>query len=168
MVRIALAVGLVAVLFVAVTVRVFVCPSYPAPTSADAIVILGGDGNRYQAAATLAAERMAPVVVVSSERGLGRCEDRLDPARIICFTPEPFSTQGEARFVADLARENGWQHLILVTSVSQSSRARTRFERCFQGQLDVIAVTPTGLRLVRDVIYEWGATSKALVFERAC
>ena len=57
--------------------------------------------------------------------------------------------------------------MIVVTSTAQATRARLRIDRCFQGDLDVVTVQPD-FALVRDVVYEWGATLKALVLQRSC
>jgi uncharacterized SAM-binding protein YcdF (DUF218 family) len=166
--RLALLIGLVVLVMAAITARYFVWPSLPTPTQADAIVILGGPGDRFNTGARLARQGLAPVVVASSDRNSGGCPGTLTEVPVMCFTPDPYSTRGEARYVADLAREKGWHHLILVTSVGQATRAELRLERCFDGDIDVVAVRPVGLRVVRDAIYEWGATFKALLLERGC
>ncbi len=168
LIRLALVLGLIAVIVAAITARYFVWPSVGTPTTADAVVVLGGPGDRYNTGARLVREGLAPVMVASSDRDSGDCPGTMTDVPIICFTPDPYSTRGEARYVADLARERGWHHLIVVTSVGQASRAQLRLERCFDGDIDVVAVRPVGLRVVRDAIYEWGATFKALVLEPDC
>jgi uncharacterized SAM-binding protein YcdF (DUF218 family) len=168
LIRFALVAALVAVVVVAVTARYFVWPSLARPTAADAVVVLGGPGDRFNTGAQLVREGLAPVLVASTDRDSGACPSATPDVTIICFTPEPYSTRGEAEHVASLAREHGWDHVIVVTSVGQASRAQLRLERCFPGDIDVVAVRPVGLRVVRDAIYEWGATLKALVLERSC
>ncbi|MGZ4693272.1 MAG: YdcF family protein [Acidimicrobiales bacterium] len=167
-IRLALAFGAVALVIAAVTAHYFVWPALGTPTPADAVVVLGGPGDRYNTGARLVRQGLAPVMVASSDRDSGSCPGTMNDVAIICFTPDPYSTRGEARYVADLAREKGWTHVILVTSVGQASRAQLRLERCFPGDIDVVAVRPVGLRVVRDAIYEWGANFKALVLERGC
>jgi uncharacterized SAM-binding protein YcdF (DUF218 family) len=167
-IRLALALGLLAVVMAGITARYFVWPSLGSPTTADAVIVLGGPGDRYNTGARLVRQGLAPVMVASSDRNSGGCPGTMDDVPIICFTPDPYSTRGEARYVADLARDKGWSHLIVVTSVGQASRAQLRLERCFDGDVDVVAVRPVGLRVVRDAIYEWGANFKALVLERGC
>lgn len=167
-VRLALVVGALAVVVGVVSARYFVWPTNDQPTPADAIVVLGGDGERYNAGAGLAQAGMAPVMVMSTDSSSVGCPGTLTAVPVICFVPDPYTTQGEARYIADLARERGWQHLIVVTSAPQSERAALRLERCFHGQVDVQTVDVGKARMVRDVIYEWGATAKALVLERDC
>ena len=168
-VRIALGLGALAVILGGlVSARYFVWPSEDRPTPADAIVVLGGDGERYNAGAGLAQAGMAPLMVMSTDSSSVGCPGTLTAVPVLCFVPDPYSTQGEARYIADLARERGWHHVILVTSAPQSTRAVMRLQRCFPGQIDVETVDVGRVRMVRDVLYEWGATAKALLFERDC
>jgi len=167
-IRLGIAFVVLAAVIAGVTARYFVWPSLASPTPADAVIVLGGPGDRYNTGARLVRQGLAPVMVASSDRSSGGCPGTMDDVPIICFTPDPYSTRGEARYVADLARERGWNHVIIVTSVGQASRAQLRLERCFDGDIDVVAVRPVGLRVVRDAIYEWGANFKALVLERDC
>ncbi len=168
MTRTAVTLGVLALLFAAVSARLFVWPSTRPATPADAIVILGGDGERYNMGAWLAQNGTAPVVVMSTDSDSVGCPGTLTAVPVMCFVPDPYSTRGEARYIADLARERGWHHLIVVTSAPQSTRAVLRLQRCFSGDIDVATVDVGKVRLVRDVLYEWGAMAKALLFERGC
>jgi uncharacterized SAM-binding protein YcdF (DUF218 family) len=159
--------GLV-VVFGLVSARLFVWPPQGRPTPADAIVVLGGDGGRFDAGARLALDGFAPVMVVSSDRNSGTCPGTLPTIELICFGPDPFTTRGEARYVADLAAARGWQHVIVVTSTAQGPRARLRIERCYHDRFEIQTVRPDARRMVRDVFYEWGALAKALTVERGC
>jgi hypothetical protein len=136
---------------------------------ADAILVMGGPGPRLQVALELAKEHAAPVMLVSvaSVRWDWPNFD-LSGVRVECFRPDPFSTQGEARYAASQARLRGWQSLIVVSSVPQSTRARLRVKRCFDGTVKVVAARPSPARWAYGVIYEWGALTKALVWQRSC
>lgn len=156
----------------AATVRLFVLPERGMPSRVDAIVMLNGPGGRLDTALGLAWAHRAPYVVISRgspDFGHGSsCAPRIPHETFICFDPDPSTTKGEAEFVGRLARRYGWHSLVLVTTTPQVSRGRLRVERCFAGP--VYAVT-TPIRLSRwpyAIAYEWGATIKALVWQRAC
>ncbi|WP_157575018.1 YdcF family protein [Jiangella muralis] len=153
---------------IAVELRLFVFPPADTPSRADAVVILGGPGDRLGRGWDLARDDVAPVVVtfVPDPR---LCEPLDDDPEEICLTPEPSTTRGEARMVAELARERGWDHLVVVTAASQAERARIRLERCFDGDLDLVTVREDGLaQQVYRVLYENIAMIKALAFQRDC
>lgn len=148
--------------------RLFVFPPADSPSRADAIVILGGPGDRIGRGWDLARDDVAPVVVtfVPDPR---LCEPLDADPEEICLTPEPSTTRGEARMIAELARERGWDHLVVVTAASQAVRARIRLERCFDGRLDLVTVREGGLaQQLYRVLYENGAMIKALTVQRDC
>lgn len=162
----------VVLLLVAVLVveyRLFVSPPTDTPTRADAVVVLGGPGDRMGRGWDLAGDDgLAPAIVVFLEDP-GLCEPLDDDPEEICLTPEPATTRGEARMVAELARDRGWDHLVVVTAASPSVRARIRLERCFDGRLDMVTVREDDLAMqVYRVGYENAAMIKALVFQRGC
>jgi uncharacterized SAM-binding protein YcdF (DUF218 family) len=136
---------------------------------ADAILVMGGPGPRLQVALELAKEHAAPVMLVSVASVRWNCPSLDVPGvRVECFRPDPFTTQGEARYVAGQARVHGWHSLIVVSSVPQSTRARLRVERCFHGTVKVVGARPSLASWTYGVIYEWGALVKALVWQRSC
>src|SRR5579862_9859505 len=129
--------------FSALSAWLFVFPSTGMPARADAIVVLGGSGNRLDLGYELAHEDKAPYLVLSL--GLpwvppGACEGgRVDQVKVICFRPDPDTTQGEARAAAKLAEQYGWKSMVLVTTKDQVWRAHLRFARCYSGQLYGVA-----------------------------
>jgi uncharacterized SAM-binding protein YcdF (DUF218 family) len=169
--RVLVAVAVVA--FSALTVRLFVWPDLPPlPEHADAIVQLGGPGNRRSVALNLARDGRAPVVAISvsdDEINTSWCEEgRLWDVPVICFKPDPYSTRGEARWIADAAQQYGWHSVILVATKDQAWRASVRVRRCFDGSLAVAtARLPIYLWPVQ-VSYQWVATAKAYTYETAC
>ena len=88
--------------------------------------------------------------------------------RLECFRPDPLSTMGEARYAAEQAREHGWHSLIVVASLAQATRARLRMKRCFSGSVQVVVAPLPAATMAYDVLYEWGATAKALIWQRSC
>jgi hypothetical protein len=136
---------------------------------ADAILVMGGPGPRLQVALKLAKEHAAPVMLVSVASERWNCPDLGVPGvRVECFRPDPFSTQGEARYAGEQARLHDWQSLIVVSSVPQATRARLRVRRCFPGSVKVVAARPSIATWAYGVIYEWGALAKALLWQRSC
>lgn len=136
---------------------------------ADAILVMGGPGPRMLVAYKLASEHAAPMMLVSVASVRWNCPYLDEPGvKLQCFRPDPFSTQGEARYAADQARIHGWHSLIVVSSVPQATRARLRVQRCFHGTVKVVAARPSLASWAYGVIYEWGALTKALVWQRSC
>jgi hypothetical protein len=156
----------------AATVRLFIWPDRGMPARVSAIVMLNGPGDRLDTALDLAWQHRAPFVVIargSAFFGHGSvCAPRIPKVHVICFDPNPATTKGEAEFAGRLAMRYHWQSVVLVTATSQDSRARLRMERCFTGPVYVMT-TPLPLsRWPYELAYEWGATVKALIFQRSC
>ena len=162
---------LVLVVLVAMTCRLFVWPALDPLNGlhADAILVLGGPGPRLQLAEDLAREHAAPLILVSVASVQWNCP-RVDLGRTVvqCFRPDPFSTQGEARYAGEEARRHRWGSIIVVTSTPQATRARIRVERCFSGTVKVVAARPSLADWAYGVLYEWGALAKALLWQTSC
>ena len=159
-------------LFAGTTAHLFVWPDLPpVPPRVDAIILLGGPGDRDEAAAALARAHAAPVLVQSIwDPGArpDRCLHDLPGVTVVCFHPRPDTTQGEAEYLGQLARQRDWHSVILVATTDQAWRARLRFTRCFGGDVYVSTAPLPPLLWFRQIPYQWAATVKALVFERAC
>lgn len=139
---------------------------------ADAVLVLAGQKKRLPVALELVERGVAPVLVISD--GLDprwTQANRLcrfgDPERILCPRPEPYSTRGEARLAARLARERGWDSLVVVSSRFHLFRARLLFERCFAGRLGFVGSPNPGWRLPLAVAFEWAKLGVATV-RRSC
>lgn len=163
--------ALVVALVLALTARLFVWPA-DNPLSgvhADAVLVMNGPGPRWRIAAQLVAERAAPVVLVSTGSTRWDCPRLAAPGVMEqCFRPDPFDTRGEARYGAEQAEAHGWHSLIVVTSTAQATRARLMVERCFSGSVKLVVAQPSLPTWAYEVVYEWGALAKALVWERGC
>jgi uncharacterized SAM-binding protein YcdF (DUF218 family) len=155
---------LVSVLFVTASLRLFVWPPSGTPAKVDAIVSLAGNKNRLSTALALARHGYARTVLVSVVPGQGEpCPPSTSVIRVICFNPKPATTRGEARFVGHVAAIHHWHRLIIVPGRSQVTRAEILFKRCYSGQLLVIPAHGPAGDVVYNVLYEWGATIKAMV-----
>ena len=172
----------VGVAFGGLTWRWFIHPPVDGPSPADAIVMFGGSGDRFERAVDLADKGFADTVVISDpyndEREASRFRwfCRNDGVRpdypvhdyeAICFDPQPQTTRGEARYVSELARERGWGRIVLVTTVDQATRARMLVGRCWDGEVETVVVPSDENRITR-VVYEWGALARATVQRRDC
>lgn len=158
-------------LFASLTARLFVWPAQDAVAGAhaDAVVVFNGPDPRLRVAVRLARERAAPIIFLSVSSVRWDCPPwRAPGVRLVCFTPVPATTQGEARFAAAQARANGWRRVIVVSSVPQDTRARLRLRRCFSGSVEVVTARPSLSEWPGQVLYEWGALLKALFLQRIC
>jgi uncharacterized SAM-binding protein YcdF (DUF218 family) len=157
-------------IFAVATGRLFVWPAQGVPARVDAIVVLGGPGDRLGRGLELAARDRAPVLAISEglEVPPSLCRPRSQATQVICFQPDPLTTQGEARAAARLARQYGWRSIVLVTTPDQDTRARIRFERCFGGGLYVVTTPLPASQWIYQLAYQWAATAKALVLQRSC
>lgn len=154
--------------FGALSARLFVFPARDTPQPADAVVVLGGTPYRVPKGLALVRAGWADHLVVSTPYG-APCPAQPPGVTVTCFAPDPSSTQGEARYVGELARRRGWRRIIVVSSIPQDTRARLRFQRCFAGEILMVPVGPTTLQgWAYDLIYEWGALAKAVVWQRSC
>lgn len=169
--RIGSAIVAAAIVAVAVIdVRLFVVPTSASAKPTDAVVVLGGSTYDVRLKAALKLVRQYPgAVLVVSIPGDKPCP-RLAPgaSRIICFDPDPKTTQGEAREAALLARRHGWTSMTVVTTADQIWRAGVRFSRCRPGNLRLVQAPTSGWIRLRSVPYEMAATVKAEVFQRSC
>lgn len=158
--------------FAAATARLFVWPARGMPARVDALVMMAGPGDRLRTVEALGRQHRAQVLVISHGwTGYGpgrRCAVQIPGVRVICFSPRPDTTQGEAEFAGRLAKQDHWHSIALVTITPQDSRARLRMERCYRGRLYVMTAPMPFYYWPYEVAYEWAATIKALAINRAC
>jgi uncharacterized SAM-binding protein YcdF (DUF218 family) len=116
-------------------------------TPVDAVVALGGLPQTAAYAQSLVEQGAAPVLVLSDpykgDTGLSvhaACASRPSAYRLVCFTPDPSTTRGEAREIQALARANGWHRVAVVAPTFHISRARLLVRRCYPGTLLMLAL----------------------------
>lgn len=158
------------------TARLFVWPSADSPTSADAVVIFaGGRGERLARAEQLMADGLASNLVIPNgtapewPAGNAACRDHRAYA-VVCPVPDPDTTRGEARAIAGLAKDRGWNRVILVTSTYQVTRADLLLGRCFEGDIQRVRADPglSALAWLRRVGHELLAWTHAMTIQRGC
>jgi uncharacterized SAM-binding protein YcdF (DUF218 family) len=157
-------------IFCAVTAHLFVFPVTGMPAQVDAIVVLGGPGDRLHAALKLAHRGRARYLVLSEGEYVPPqlCGTHVGSAAVLCFQPDPDTTQGEAEATARLARQYGWRSIAVLTTPDQTWRAELRFRRCYSGSIYGVT-TPLPRHLWPLMIaYQWAATAKAELVNRSC
>lgn len=102
---------------------------------ADAVVVLAGAADERLSVGVGLVDSGAADELVLSSTGLPgntatdeRCA-RYEPG-VTCFRPDPLTTRGEARAIAALARDRGWDSIIVVTSSYHAMRALTNVSQC--------------------------------------
>ncbi|OAK54756.1 YdcF family protein [Rhodococcoides kyotonense] len=117
---------------------------------ADAIIVLGGEHDGREAyGVSLAEQGVADTVVLSDPYGpkdpvmKKYCGADTEKYTVLCIPPEPSTTRGEAIFTRELARERGWDHVVVVSWRYHLPRARYIFDQCFDGDVTMQAVPRT-------------------------
>ena len=150
-----------------------------APAHVDAVIVLSGGLNaRLDPALKLVQHGVAPVLAISSPfldprwtKAHKLCRGQLGPTkfRVLCFLAVPYSTRGEARTVARIARTHGWTRVVVVTSMYHVTRARMLFRRCYHGKLWTVGTgTPTWWDLPMEWVSETAKLTIQGLFLRDC
>ena len=138
------------------------------PNHADAILVLGGgDGSRQDRAIELYQQGYAPLLISSGESpllpdydesyaalGANYMVARGIPREAILLLEETTSTQEEAAQSLQLAREQGFTSLLVVTDQYHTRRAWMAFRRAYRGsglQTTMVAATSQWF----DVAHWW-------------
>jgi uncharacterized SAM-binding protein YcdF (DUF218 family) len=129
----------------------------PVSRTIDAIVSLDGDRpRRVRKAVELAAAGVAPaLVVVRAEAAAPELVDAATlPFELVSITPDPSTTQGEARAVAALAAKRRWRRIVVVTSTYHTPRARLIFRRGVAIEVAFVSAGCRRRRLPLDLCWE--------------
>lgn len=83
---------------------------------------------------------------------------------IECFAPDVDTTEGETTAATRIARERGWDSLLVVTYWGHVSRVRIYFEQCFDGSVYVTDTPrPTQISRRYALLHETGGYVKAFL-----
>lgn len=161
--------------WVGLDLYLFALPSLDRPQHAAAVIVLAGDRTpRLDRGLALIRAGVSRTLVISDGR------DPFWPAanrlcahggagfRVVCFRPEPYSTRGEARGFARLARENGWRDVVVVTSTFHVTRARMLFRRCLDGRVQGVGAHASLHRSLFNYVTEPAKLLVQVVLERGC
>ncbi len=141
--------------------------------TADAVVVLSGDGSRVPHALERMERRVAPTLVFAGQPdtpdGEALCRER-QAFEVVCLRPSPDNTRNEARITSRLAAERGWTSLLVVTSRFHVARARLLFNRCFDGTVEAVGhYPPHGREFAgRLAVHEWFGLVEATFLARGC
>lgn len=171
----------VVLVWLVVTGRWFVSPSattVDAVQPSDAVVMfVGGRGERLDAALdVVGAGKVGALVIPNGETATwpqanSLCDGSTDVGvEVLCPVPDPDTTRGEARAIAALATEQGWDTLVVVTSTYHLERATMLLGRCFAGEVTTVEASP-GLSVwgwASRLTHEWAGVARARLLERGC
>lgn len=154
---------------------VYVHPQVDPIRRADAIVVLGGTAyDRFDLGLELARRGYAPQLLISRSTGATDYEmDRYCAGHftfvVSCFVPDPWTTRGEAEEIGRRAKQQGWHHIIVVTFTPHVSRARYIIEKCYHGELTMVASpSPSGLRFWTWMYFRQSAGYLRAFIDRGC
>lgn len=167
------AAAIVVILVVATTgfaVSRLVAPGSDEIDHVDAIIVLGpAVPDRIELAAQLMNEHRADELLISvsgdgsdfDAAGAGVC----GYPKVTCFTPDPFTTRGEALEAQTLATAEGWSSLGVITGTSHVERSRFIFSTCTELRVRVVE-SPEGHSIggwFYQFVYQTAGFAKALV-----
>ncbi len=142
------------------------------PKDADAVVALAGSDNTLAAARTLLGGGIAPTLVVSAERSSRDATRtrlcRSKPNDVVCVYAGPYSSVEEARAISALARNRGWDTIVLVTSDYETLRAERAFERCGDFRVATYGVDEPWWRTAVGIPLEWVKLAVSETVRRRC
>lgn len=147
--RLSWLVGLLALLLVAFlsTTAWFLYPPRDVPPRSDVVLVLAGASDgRHEYGARLVDEGVAGILVISNWKGVEdevgweHCRGSARPADAdsLCMKPSPVTTVGEAQTFAQLAQEQGWESVVVVTNRPHTRRVRSVFEQCSEVPATVV------------------------------
>jgi hypothetical protein len=140
------------------------------PKRVDAIVVLAGSRTRLPLALDLFHQGVAPTLAISRDPGdkarTRLC--RLPPSHAFCFQATPFSTRGEARAIARLARTRHWRSVAIVSSRFHLFRIRLLVGRCTHARLELVPAAVTWWRWPQFIALEWVKLAAAETTRRGC
>ncbi len=159
------------------TIRWFVLPADDEPAGADAVLVFaGGAGERLDEGLALIEQDVANVLVVNeaikhwhptaADETWDLCDTTPSDYTLICIVALPDNTRGEAENFADIAHEQGWNSVVVVTTDFHSRRAALWMGRCFDGQV-LRSPADAGLH-VWSIAREWLAVGQTTFLERSC
>ncbi|MCU1480128.1 MAG: hypothetical protein JWQ19_914 [Subtercola sp.] len=146
-------------------------PATDAPVKTDVIFVIGPVTPTRMAIAEQMLDEGVSDNLAISESGpfnsiLAMCNGHY-AYTVYCQKPDPFTTQGEARYLRDLTAAHGWRSATIITSTLHVTRSRILMSRCFTGTLSMVAdTTPLSIKQwLYQYAYQSAAFAKVLVDE---
>lgn len=150
----------------------FVVPAADHPQQADAVVVLAPvvETGRLEVAEKLMTDGYGELLVISTpdDAPVNKSSDICRTGRsyqVLCFSPDPVTTQGEARAIQRLSEELNWGSVTVVTNDFHTARARVIIQRCYSYRLNMIAVRSDldFTDWVHQFVYQSAAWAKAAI-----
>lgn len=142
----------------------------------DAMYVIGPVETRWPEALARGDEGVAPVFLATRSLDPAGtsyfppdCGEQRAGYVVTCVIPDPYTTRGEARLLAEQVREHGWTHVAVFTSTAHVARTRMLMERCVPAQVSVwdYPRRQTIVGWLGEFAYQSGAWVKAQ-FIRGC
>ena len=111
------------------------------PARADVVVVLGpAEQWRVDWATQLVHDGVADhlTLSVADPAGSPICQE----SWVTCFRPDPFTTRGEARYLAGQMAQRGWTRALGITATPHVERARYIIGRCVHDGVQVVGRAP--------------------------
>jgi hypothetical protein len=157
-------------LLLAAELLIFVVPTSDTQRPSDVVAVLGGNGfnARVQTGFEIARLNRAGLLLISVKND-SYCP-KSGPAGVTmrCFRPTPFSTRGEAQYVAEQAHLVHAKSLSVVATADQLVRVRGRVSRCWHSQLSVVEAPASALSVLKLIPYQNGGYLKQELWQRPC
>ncbi len=163
-------------MFVYFTNRWFVNPNATESlVPAGAIVVFPGGrkaDERLELAVELAEKELAPVLFIATDVKQTDLEAAICDGSSYSFPTEcrlssPVNTFGNAVVTAEVAAEQGWRSVILVTSDCHIARSHMLLQRCFDGDIETaVSVKTEGRDRFGRTLHERGAMIQAMLGDR--
>lgn len=133
----------------------FLFPSREPMVASDAIVVMAGsDDGRHELGANLVQTGTSDNFVVSNPMGeednvgFSHCQGDLKPEKatqVWCMHPTPVTTTGETIAIANLAQQEGWNSVTVVTNRPHTRRVRTNLDQCTKLDFQVVPLESISL-----------------------
>lgn len=143
------------------------------PSRADAVVALSSSERTLPEAQRLVRRGLAPVLVVSAERGGSTERDTLcraprRPKHVVCINVDPFTTSSEPQVVARLASDHRWSTLVVVSPDYESYRMERVFGRCHDLSVVMHSVDEPWWKTAIGIPLEWVKLAVSETVRRGC
>lgn len=152
-----------------VSLRVFIYPSHPEVKDVDTVFVPATIPGRFAAVEEIMSQGIADTLVVSVPEIPNIpppeiCESNRE-YEIICVTPRPSTTQGEAIAISQIAHSENWNKIAVLTFDAHSYRTKLLISRCWNKEIRMLSLDYdlSFYRKIQVSLYETGAVFKSVL-----
>ena len=142
------------------------------PSDADAVMVLAGTDGGLPQGQALVGGGIAPTLVVSSDKNTRDAARRRlcrnPPNDVQCIVRGPFATGGELQALARVARNRGWNTVVVVAPSYMSVRLDRVFDRCSHARVVQVDTDEPWWRDAIAIPIEWVNLAVAETVRRDC